>query len=158
MLLLGQAVTGRIKVLCDLGRAYEARDLLERHVDCFELGGESEGGIYYRTLLGRISLALEDYLEAEECFVAVVEAFITLDRAYDATLAALDLAEAYLLAGKDAELHELSATLLKRLVAHGVTEKTEEAVALLRGSIARERLTLRLLAELRSKLKALPAT
>lgn len=152
--LLGQAVTGKIKVLCDLGRADEARALLEAHVDCFELVDESEGGIYYRTLMGRISLVQKSYLEAEECFVAVVEAFLALDRAYDATLAALDLAETYLLAGKGADLHALSGTLLKRLARHGVSEKTEEAVLLLRQSIARERLTLALLTELRTKLKA----
>ena len=147
-------VTGRIKVLSDLDRAIEARHLLEAHLDHFEADPRAQAGAYYRVLEGRIASCLDDYTTAQESFEAAIDAFLTLDRTYDATLAALDLAQVYLLAGKLHDLYQLVPPLIVRLSAHGVPAKVAQVLALLEKGVARQQVSLALLSELRSMLEA----
>jgi tetratricopeptide (TPR) repeat protein len=145
-------VTGRVNALCDLDRPAEARPLLRAHLDAFEADDELHTAALLRGLEGRVALGLGELAAAEAYFASCHEGMLLAGRAYDAALAALDLASAYLAGGRHRELRRLAARLVPEFRGREVARETLAVLKLFVQAVAGEELTAALLAELRARL------
>lgn len=150
------AVTGQVNALCDLERFSEARRLLDRHLDAYEDSDAASAGAVLRCLQGRVALGTGDFEMACHSFGAACEAMHTLGRTYDAAYAALYLAETLHAAGRTEELRSLAGQLVSQFSSRGVAPETYKAVQLFARAVAADRLTLPLLAELRTRIVRRP--
>ena len=145
-------VGGRANALCELDRPTEARQLLRRHLDAFEAVEGPHAAAVLRGLEGRVALGLGEYAAAEDYFQSACAAMLAADRAVDAALAALYLAETYHRQGRVQALRELAARLVPELGPRGLAGEALQALKLLTRAVAAEEVTLTLLGQLRRKL------
>lgn len=148
-------VTGRVNALCDLGRPAAAGRLLERHLDLYEATDDPHSGATFRALRGRIALEQGEHATAEDSLQAAQDGFLDLGRKYDAALAALDLARAYLEAGKTGEVRRLATGLVDRFAALGVADPLLQTFRLLAQSATADRLSVALVLKVRARVEAL---
>jgi len=147
-------VTARVVLLCDLDRPAEADELLRAHLDPFEELDDEAAGATLRGLQGRVALGLGRLAAAEEAFASARKAFQVLGRDYDALLAALDLACAYLEAGRAGDLRRLAAELVPTFRARCIGREAMGALALFAKAVAADTLTRDLLDRLRRRIEA----
>lgn len=152
--LLATTVTARVNALCDLDRSAEAETLLAEHRDLYRGGDDDHLVANSLWLAGRVALGLGRLDDAEAHFAAARDRLLSLDRDYDAILAALHLADALLAAGKTAELKRLAADLVPLFRARGVARETLAALRLFAQAAKSERVTAAVLSEVRDKLEA----
>lgn len=150
--LLLAAVNASIFCLCELGRASEARMLLDRSRQLYESSESPHIGCVQRLVEGRIDLGLGRLEQAVASFEASRDGFLALDRTYDAILASLDLAHAHLEAGDWPRLERLAARLVPQFRLRAVSRETLEALALLARAVAAREITRDTLAALRRRL------
>lgn len=148
-------LAGRIGALCDLGRFREARDLLQ---PCQPLSGLEDP--HLRAVLrynrGRIAAGEERHGDAVPDLASARDGFLDTGRIYDAALVSLDLAHAYLRAGRTATARELARNLVPQFEARGVGREALAALAVLADAVATEELGRDLLARLRRQILAAP--
>lgn len=95
--------------LCELGRYREAAELVRKD-EPLALGVEEESvHLRCRWLRGRIACGLGDQETAESTLAGVRDSFLRAGQGYNAALAALDLAELYLVSGRVADVREAAA-------------------------------------------------
>lgn len=122
-------VTGRINALCDLGRPQEAQRLLHEHRSAYREVGGAYGAAMWECLRGRLALCQEAAEDAVTWLQQGRDGLLELGRNFDGALASLDLATAYLGAGRLEELRSLAAELYPVFRGLGVAP---EALASLR--------------------------
>jgi len=145
---LTSTVTARVDSLCCLERWEQASELLESHLDAFELVEDEAAGAMLRGLQGRIALGRRQFDVAEEAFASCRDAFLSLGRSYDALLASLYLACVHLEAGDARALRRLTAELPPTFRVRGVGREALAALGLLVKAVAAEELTRELLEKL----------
>jgi len=146
-------VTAKVNVLCDLGRAGEAGQLLQDHLDAFEADPNPHAAAILRGLHGRVALGLGEFGKAEDYFHSAGEVLLTLDRAFDAALAALYLAETYFLTGQVEKLRRLAEKLVPIFRDRGVGGEALKALHLVHRAAAAQELTRQILENARSRLE-----
>ncbi len=147
--LVVSVAAGRATTLCDLDRPAEARRVLDTHLDAFEEDGAVHTGAALRFLEGRIALGLGDHTTAEESFETSAQVMAKLGRHYDATLAALYLAETYLAQGRMRALGRLATALVRDFDQREMPVEMRKAARLLARATAAQEVTTALLERLR---------
>ena len=146
------AAAGRINCLCDLDRYGEAAEILSGRRDELVEHGDAHTKAVYAFYRARVDLGLGELSAAERRFGEARDRFLDLDRDYDATQAALFLADALVASGKTAELKTLAAELVPLFRSRGVEREALASLRLLAQAVQAETVTASLLAELRQKL------
>ena len=141
--------------LCDLEDYEAAQCCLNEHRALYDRPADSPPiEAAQRATEGRIALGLGRPTKAAVDLVASRDAFLACDRAYDAALASLYLACAYLEAGETAELKRLAADLVPAFRARGVSREALAALGLLARAVAEERLTRATVDQIRRRLES----
>lgn len=140
--------------LVELGRAEEAEALLPRVRALAEPRREALDLIRVLWLEGRIAAAAERFEEAAAALDQVWRDFAALEIAFDAALAALDLAAVHLTTGRLAETKTLAAQTVAIFRSLAIEREELAAVRLFLEGAGRERATLELAREARRALVA----
>lgn len=146
-------VTGQVNALCDLGRYGVAKRVIGSHLDAFEADPSPHTAALLRGLHGRVCLGLGDLGDAERFFQTSADVLLSLDRTYDAAMAALYLAETYHLIGQIEKLRHLAQKLVPVFRDRGVTGEALEALRLVHQAVAAQELTRQLLETARRRLE-----
>lgn len=145
-------LSSKILVLCDLERYDEADEVLAGAERL--LRREPHSGAYLAGLRGRVSLGLERWREAAECFRTAEATLLELGRSYDAALTILYRAHAHLGAGDTNRLRELASGLVPMFQARGVERETLGLLRLLAEAVAKDRASISFVIELRRRLRS----
>lgn len=150
-------VTERALCLCNLEKFDEVEALLAENVGLFEESSDPFAGTLFRGLQGRAYLGQKRYDKAEEALSACRDGYLSMERAYDAALASLDLAFVYLAQGRDKELQQLAGELLQIFRSRRVPERVIATLQLFSKAVTREELSRKLLRDIRARLQEFAA-
>ncbi len=140
--------------LAGAGRREEALTILDEDEDRHRDLGEPLLQIRYTWLRGKIALDQGEIEDAVRCLTAVRDVFTKAENGFDAALASLDLAQAYLAAGRPAETKRIASDIVPMFEANEVHREALAALLLFRDAAERESLTASWLRDLGAFLEA----
>lgn len=143
--------------LAEQGSYEEALTLLNSDEERHRILKEPHLQIRYEWIRGKVALGLGDTASAERHLLAAREVFLQSKIAYDAAMVSLDLARAYLAAGRTADTKKLASEIMPIFSAEEVHREAIAALILFRDAADREELTTTYLRELTAFLEAAQA-
>jgi tetratricopeptide (TPR) repeat protein len=144
-----------IHCLNDLGRAAEAKALIDEVRPLWGQVGRRLDLVRLRWLEGKVAANLGHWREAETALLEARAAFLQDRMAYDVALVSLDLAAVYLRQGRPAEVGRLTDEMLVTFRALGIRREAIAVVLLLQEAVQAERATLALCEEVAAQLRQL---
>jgi tetratricopeptide (TPR) repeat protein len=148
------AVANLALVLCDAERPAAARGLLEEHRALFAAADDEWTRLRCRWVEGRVGAALGETGAAEQALAEAHGGFVRRGEAFNAALAALDLAALHLGAGRTAEVRRLAAETAPVFLQLEVGPEAATALVLFQRAAAAEEATLEAVHRLRRQLLA----
>jgi hypothetical protein len=148
------AVANLALVLCDAERPAAARDLLAEHRALFAAAEDEWTRLRCRWVEGRVGAALGETGAAEQALAEAHGGFLRRGEAFNAALAALDLAALHLGAGRTAEVRRLAAETAPVFLQLEVGPEAVAALVLFQRAAAAEEVTLDAVHRLRRQLLA----
>jgi tetratricopeptide (TPR) repeat protein len=151
-------VTRQIHImnLADAGRFMEARALLVKSRQLFAREGEPTLQLRYLWAQGRIALGLGQFEQAEASLLRARDGWIARKMHYEAAMVSLELATLYGRQGRTADVKQLAGEMLPVFQSLDIRRETLAAFLLFREAAERERTTLRLVEEVRERLRQAP--
>jgi tetratricopeptide (TPR) repeat protein len=142
-----------VHLLCELGRAEEAKALLPHAQALCAAHGTGLDQMRLRWAEGRIASVLTFLEEAEAAYLEVRNSFIESGLAYDAALVSLDLAVLYAEQDRTAEIRALAQEMLTIFESRGVRSEALAAAFLFVKAVWKDEATLEALRSIRQHLK-----
>ncbi len=128
--------------LTELGRASEAREIVEESFDLYQQFPDPWTQLRRLWVEAKIARGLGEVEDAEQALLAVRDGFLRQGVGFDAALASLDLALLYLDQGKTVEVKRLAEEMVPIFEAQDVHREAAAALMLFQEAVSREQITI----------------